>query len=294
MVDRFDPPRDRDWKPLPMRPDIAGEYVRYSDLAKAHAEIERLKKECAAAWDKCEERRLAQAKAEAERDEARAMLARADRAAPEGQPVTLTYTNWRGETAERTITPKRIWFGSTDWHPEPQWLLTAFDAEKQANRDFALKDFGQAPPPAAQDDACRKCGGAMLPGKAMGQTMTPGAPDDLGGEGQTMSVGGPGVMIDCLKCDACGWSVTSVAQTMAYARELVERLKVVARCGTDSTMRHSAYAFIAQDPEGDYVTYSAYAALSERCMVLEEALLTIRDALISRPASGPGLIRDGV
>ena len=77
---------------------------------------------------------------------------RADRAAPEGQPVTLTYTNWRGETAERTITPKRIWFGSTDWHPEPQWLLTAFDAEKQADRDFALKDFGQALPPAVPTD----------------------------------------------------------------------------------------------------------------------------------------------
>ena len=53
------------------------------------------------------------------------------------------------------------------------------------------------------------------------------------------------------------------------APELVERLKVVARCGTDSTMRHSAYAFMAQDPDGDYVTYSAYAALAERCRVLE-------------------------
>lgn len=63
---------------------------------------------------------------------------------PEGEPVTLTYTNWRGETAQRTITPKRIWWGATDWHPEPQWLLTAFDAEKQADRDFALKDFGAA------------------------------------------------------------------------------------------------------------------------------------------------------
>ena len=59
-------------------------------------------------------------------------------------PITLTYTNWRGETAQRTITPKRIWWGATDWHPEPQWLLTAFDAEKQADRDFALKDYGAA------------------------------------------------------------------------------------------------------------------------------------------------------
>ena len=45
MVERFDPPRDLDWKPLPMRPDIAGQYVRYSDLAAARAEIERLTKE---------------------------------------------------------------------------------------------------------------------------------------------------------------------------------------------------------------------------------------------------------
>lgn len=47
-----------------------------------------------------------------------------------GDPVTLTYRNWRGEVAERTITPLRVWFGSTDWHPDPQWLLTAWDAEK--------------------------------------------------------------------------------------------------------------------------------------------------------------------
>lgn len=45
------------------------------------------------------------------------------------------------------------------------------------------------------------------------------------------------------------------------SKEAVERLKVIARCGTDSTMRHSAYAFMAQDPEGDYVTYASFAAL---------------------------------
>ena len=54
--------------------------------------------------------------------------------------------------------------------------------------------------------------------------------------------------------------------------ELVERLKVVARCGTDSTMRHSAYAFMAQNPDGDYVTYSAYAALAEENRRLRETL----------------------
>lgn len=66
-----------------------------------------------------------------------------------GEPVRLIYTNWRGETSERIIKPMYVWFGSTEWHPEPQWLLTAFDLEKNADRDFALKDFGQplAPQP---------------------------------------------------------------------------------------------------------------------------------------------------
>ena len=68
------------------------------------------------------------------------------------EPVTLTYTNWRGETSKRTIKPKYIWFGATEWHPEPQWLLTAFDLEKDAERDFALKDFG-SPAPAATGNA---------------------------------------------------------------------------------------------------------------------------------------------
>lgn len=58
----------------------------------------------------------------------------------QGMPITFTYTNWRGETAQRTAVPKRIWFGSTDWHPEPGWLMTAHDLEKAADRDFALAD----------------------------------------------------------------------------------------------------------------------------------------------------------
>lgn len=57
--------------------------------------------------------------------------------------VKIIYTNWRGETAERTIVPIKIWFGSTEWHKEEQWLLRALDTEKQAERDFAIKDIQQ-------------------------------------------------------------------------------------------------------------------------------------------------------
>lgn len=60
-----------------------------------------------------------------------------------GAPVTLTYTNWRGDTEVRRIIPRCIWWGSTAWHPEPQWILTALDVDKDKERHFALKDFGQ-------------------------------------------------------------------------------------------------------------------------------------------------------
>jgi predicted DNA-binding transcriptional regulator YafY len=61
--------------------------------------------------------------------------------ASETNGIKICYTNYRGETAIREIVPKSIYFGSTEWHPEPQWLLTAFDVEKKADRDFAMKDI---------------------------------------------------------------------------------------------------------------------------------------------------------
>lgn len=54
--------------------------------------------------------------------------------------VVIRYTNYRGETADRRIVPIRIRFGSTEWHPEGQWLLEAFDLDRDATRAFALKD----------------------------------------------------------------------------------------------------------------------------------------------------------
>ena len=63
---------------------------------------------------------------------------------------------------------------------------------------------------------CRKCGGSLKPSKAIARTFVYGAPDDLGAtNGQTMSVGGPGALIDCYKCEDCGWSVTGAATPTA-------------------------------------------------------------------------------
>jgi 5'-nucleotidase len=62
-------------------------------------------------------------------------------ATAEPPAIEFTYRNWRGETAVRKVRPSHLWYGATDWHPEPQWLLHALDCEKDAYRDFALVDM---------------------------------------------------------------------------------------------------------------------------------------------------------
>jgi len=57
------------------------------------------------------------------------------------QIVKILYKNYRGEIAYRTIIPKSMNFISTDWHPEEQWILTAFDIDKNADRGFAMSDI---------------------------------------------------------------------------------------------------------------------------------------------------------
>lgn len=59
------------------------------------------------------------------------------------------------------------------------------------------------------DDKCRKCGGEMKPGKAMGQTAVARRPARDAHDVRTFYAGGTGKLIDCLKCSACGWSVSA-------------------------------------------------------------------------------------
>lgn len=60
--------------------------------------------------------------------------------------VRITYTNWKSETSDRTIKPISLYFGSTEYHPEEQWLLDAYDYEKQDFRQFAMKDIREWKP----------------------------------------------------------------------------------------------------------------------------------------------------
>lgn len=59
----------------------------------------------------------------------------------EAQAVCIKYKNHRGEIADRNIYPMSIEFKAAEWHPEPQWLLEAWDIDKSAERSFAVKDI---------------------------------------------------------------------------------------------------------------------------------------------------------
>jgi predicted DNA-binding transcriptional regulator YafY len=52
--------------------------------------------------------------------------------------VTFTYCNYKNEIETRKVRPIRIYFGSTAYHPDPQWLLEAWDVDRNATRDFAM------------------------------------------------------------------------------------------------------------------------------------------------------------
>ena len=55
--------------------------------------------------------------------------------------VEILYCNWRGETATRRIRPRAAWFGSTRWHPEPQWFIYAVDLDRSGDDEEITRDF---------------------------------------------------------------------------------------------------------------------------------------------------------
>jgi predicted DNA-binding transcriptional regulator YafY len=55
--------------------------------------------------------------------------------------LKFEYINWEGKREMRKVKPIEIWFGETEFHKEKQWFLKAFDLDKKAERDFAMKDI---------------------------------------------------------------------------------------------------------------------------------------------------------
>ena len=53
----------------------------------------------------------------------------------------VRYTNWRGETRDRRLQPRSLWYGSNEWHPDLQWIMDCLDTEDGVVKGFALKGF---------------------------------------------------------------------------------------------------------------------------------------------------------
>lgn len=55
--------------------------------------------------------------------------------------IEFEYTNWVGRKSLRQAIPISVRFGTSEWHPEPQWLMLAHDLDKCENREFAMADM---------------------------------------------------------------------------------------------------------------------------------------------------------
>ncbi|GAB3763660.1 hypothetical protein GCM10028796_17560 [Ramlibacter monticola] len=128
--------------------------------------------------------------------------------------------------------------------PEPKWICPRCKVDR-----FKEPCGDPHHPPCALTatasgvQACRKCGGAMKPGKAMGQTM------DCSDEG-TCSPAGPGKLIDCMKCERCGWSVTAGVGESLQAKALRDPPEVIAAEYDRMVMRSALRQIAGMDPQG--------------------------------------------
>jgi hypothetical protein len=58
------------------------------------------------------------------------------------ESINITYKNYKGEVGSREIIPiGDITFDSNEFHKTPQWLMPAYDVNKQDIRMFAFKDI---------------------------------------------------------------------------------------------------------------------------------------------------------
>lgn len=70
--------------------------------------------------------------------------------------IRFTYTNYRGETRTREACgPFEVSLEVVTHHLEKQWILTAFDVEKNAKRSYAMKDMSDVRVVAEEDPYAR-------------------------------------------------------------------------------------------------------------------------------------------
>lgn len=59
----------------------------------------------------------------------------------DNQVVEFEYRNHAGIYERRRVVPAQISWGTSEWYPNPQWLLRCWDVERGAWRSFAWNDI---------------------------------------------------------------------------------------------------------------------------------------------------------
>lgn len=128
--------------------EVGGVEVTLAALCTAHgiSKAEAGEAELARVWPKIEKIRQKHASKPAEVIGDGAGTRSADQATTldplrAGLRVRFRYRNWRGEEANRHVEIRGLWYGATEWHKKPQWLLKAVDLDKNEPRDFAVRDI---------------------------------------------------------------------------------------------------------------------------------------------------------
>lgn len=64
---------------------------------------------------------------------------------PINEPLIIEfyYRNYKGETEKRRAMPypNSLHYGATEYHSMPGWYVKMWDVDRQAERDFMLRDF---------------------------------------------------------------------------------------------------------------------------------------------------------
>lgn len=65
--------------------------------------------------------------------------------------VSFVYRNHRGLTETRRVRPEFLYFGTTEYHKTPGWLLDAYDHDRGAIRTFSIPDIQSPWTPIPED-----------------------------------------------------------------------------------------------------------------------------------------------
>jgi hypothetical protein len=106
-----------------------------------------VKDHCATAWNLSDQKQWLAGELDKAFTSARHALAQ--QAPDAAQPVrverlpdlTFWYRNYRGEVSQRRVVIRNLRWASNEYHKEPQWLLFAYDMDKEAEREFTVRDM---------------------------------------------------------------------------------------------------------------------------------------------------------